>query len=563
MDKFKRIFKAKAIADQEFMLVDCDDAFLEFLPGNSSAKSVNLRAHFPELSHCKPGVFCRLETNQTGEYLIRISMFKMDSHVLNVIDIADDLTVSELEKQVSYLNHQQYLCNEMLNKLDDGIYITDELGKTLYVNDAFENLSGLTRDDLIGRNVQDLKIENTLPNSCCERVIQTRRTVTTINNYYQGQKCLVTGSMISDEQGEFKRTIAVVRDVSELDLLMKKVAKEETLSLAFTKNMGNAEGKSGIPEAVVSNNASVKDIYDKAKRLADIDTTVLILGETGVGKDFLATYIHTTGIHRRDKNMIKVNCAAIPEHLIESELFGYESGAFTGANKHGKKGLFEEAGNGTLFLDEIGDMPYTMQVKLLNALNDKKFYRIGGAREILLNARIIAATNADIRKLVKEKRFRADLYYRLNVISLEIPPLRKRKEDIIPLAQHFLEYYNNKYRKNSFFSPRCLQNFLIYQWPGNIREMKNLIERLTLMSEDVCIDVDLLTDDMGSDIGMIDYQNLPAEDEVGVTLKEKLENHERRLLEEELTKRLTMKESARNLGIDVSTLVRKKQKFNL
>ncbi len=261
--------------------------------------------------------------------------------------------------------------------------------------------------------------------------------------------------------------------------------------------------------------------------------------------------------------MIKINCAAIPEHLIESELFGYENGAFTGAQKGGKKGLFEEAGSGTIFLDEIGDMPYTMQVKLLNALNDLKFYRIGGSKEITLKARIIAATNANIKEMVTEKKFRADLYYRLNVINLTIPPLRERKEDIIPLAQSFLEYYNNKHRKNCFFSPKCLQHFLVYPWQGNVREMKNLIERLTIMSEDVCIDAEMFVEHLGQDVSMMVF-NVEEMDRMNeMTLRERMDLYEKNLLEELIGKNLTMKEMAKQLGIDVSTLVRKKQKHGI
>jgi PAS domain S-box-containing protein len=552
-----------AITDLSFNIRDYDEELNRFLGVVDDLRGQKLSTYMPAISKNEEDNFYRVQTILSGEYYLKQSRKIIGDEEMYFIFIIDYLMINEIEKQVSYLNHQQYLYNEMFNKLDDGIYITDEKGQTLFINDAFVNLSGLSRESLIGKKVQELKADAVLPNSCCEKVIETKQTVTTINNYYEGQKCLVTGSLIRDEHGEFKRTIAVIRDVSELDMLMKKVANEKTLSLAFTKNMDEIKGEMIRDEVIVNNNPMVKDIYQKAKKLADIDSTVLILGETGVGKDFLASYIHANSSTRKKEKMIKINCAAIPEHLIESELFGYENGAFTGAQKGGKKGLFEEAGRGTIFLDEIGDMPYTMQVKLLNALNDLKFYRIGGAKEIKLKARIIAATNANIKELVQEKKFRADLYYRLNVINLTIPPLKERKEDIIPLAQSFLEYYNNKHRKNCFFSPKCLQHFLVYPWNGNVREMKNLIERLTIMSEEVCIDDKMFIEHLGQDVSMMVFNIDTMEQMNEMTLKERMDLYEKNLLEDLISKNFTMKEMAKQLGIDVSTLVRKKQKHGI
>jgi transcriptional regulator with PAS, ATPase and Fis domain len=304
----------------------------------------------------------------------------------------------------------------------------------------------------------------------------------------------------------------------------------------------------------------MKNIYKKAKKIANVDSTILILGETGVGKDFIATYIHNISNSNNGK-FIKINCGAVPEHLLESEFFGYEEGAFTGAQKGGKKGLFEEANGGILYLDEIGDMPYTLQVKLLSAINDRIFYRIGGTNPIEFNARIIAATNHDLKKLVEEKKFRADLYYRLNVVTFVIPPLRSRKEDIIPLSTQFLEYYNNKYGKNCYFTSNCLENFLIYEWPGNIRELKNIIERLVLMTDSADIGTDLFREHLILTESSTALPDLFMADRR--TLKEKTEDFEKDIIESTLAVSKNMKEASLRLGIDISTLVRKKQKYNL
>jgi PAS domain S-box-containing protein len=393
------------ITDDKYNIQEYDKNFYHFVNDKSILKNKKLSVLFNNLRYEFFGEFYIVENEEGSQYYIMQRKIKLHNDDMYLFFLSDYSLYEELEYQIEYLNRQRYINNEMLNKLEDGIYITDEKGKTLFVNDAFVNLSGLSRDALIGETVYGLRKDEVLPNSCCAKVIETQGPVSTINNYYQGQKCLVSGSPIYDEKGNLKRTIAVIRDVSELDMLMKSLTKEDTLSLAFKKKLESQGDRFDNEEAVVSNNKIVTSLYKQAKRLAHVDSTILILGETGVGKDFLATYIHGISDRNKKGNIIKINCGAIPEHLIESELFGYEEGAFTGALRGGKKGLFEEAGEGTIFLDEIGDMPYTLQVKLLNALNDRQFYRIGGNKSINFNARIVAATNADLKTLVDEKKF--------------------------------------------------------------------------------------------------------------------------------------------------------------
>ena len=559
----KWLYFSYVITDDKYNIRDFDDHFFHFTKENEDIKNKKLTVHFNNIQYEYFDNFYEVENKYGDRFYIMQRKLELNNAEMYLFLLTDYKIYKELENQISYLNKQQYLYNELFNKLEDGIYITDEWGKTLYVNDSFLNLSGLNREELIGQTVYELRDERVLPNSCCAKVIETRGPVSTINNYYKGQKCLVSGSPIYDEKGQLKRTIAVIRDVSELDMLMKKIAKEETLSLIYTKKLNSVNTKSGDKDVVISNNKKMKSLYSKADRLSQVDSTVLILGETGVGKDFLATYIHSGSEREKEGNIIKINCGAIPEHLIESELFGYEEGAFTGAQKGGKKGLFEEAGKGTIFLDEIGDMPYMLQIKLLNALNDRKFYRIGGNKAITFNARIIAATNTDLKKLVDEKKFRADLYYRLNVITLKIPPLRERQEDLLPLAQSFLEYYNNKHRRNCFFSPECLEHLLVYNWPGNIRELKNIVERMVIISEDVCLESRLFREQISQEGHEIDLNKLIHWNKDKLTLKQQLEYQEKLIIENTLETCKNMKEASLKLGIDISTLVRKKQKYNI
>jgi len=543
------------ITDDKFNILYCNKYFKKNIIGTEILNK-KITVFFQDIKVDMEEELYSVKSIDNSVYYVTHNKFKLYNYQLYSFFFYDFSIGKELQKQISRLNSQQYLYNEMLNKLKDGIYVTDEVGTTIYVNDAFLNLSGLRREQIIGKTVYELRKNNILPNSCCAKVIETNGPVTTINNYYQGQRCLVSGSPIYDEEGNLSKTIAVIRDVSELDVLMKTITKEENLYKSDYKVKEKVEDNSS---KIVVNNEKMKNIYKKAKKISNVDSTILILGETGVGKDFMAAYIHRIS-NRNKGRFIKINCSAVPEHLLESEFFGYEEGAFTGALKGGKKGLFEEANGGTLYLDEIGDMPYTLQVKLLSALNDRIFYRIGGTEPVEFNARIIAATNHDLKKLVEEKKFRADLYYRLNVVTFVIPPLRNRKEDIIPLSNQFLEYYNNKYGKNCYFNSKSLESFLMYEWPGNIRELKNIIERLVLMADDAVIDTDLFRENL-----MLNETSSPSKlfTEENKTLKEKIEEYEKEVITTTLALSKNMKEAAEKLGIDISTLVRKKQKYNL
>lgn len=546
------------ITDTKFNILFYNDYFrTNICKKNEEILNKKLTIYFHDIKDDENQNFYSVKYIDNSVYYVVHNELKLYEHELFVFFFYDITIGNELEKQINRLSGQQYLYNEMLNKLKDGIYITDEEGTTTFVNDAFLNLSGLTREQIIGKSVYDLKKQNVLPNSCCAKVIETRGPVSTINNYYKGQRCLVSGSPIFDEKGNLKKTIAVIRDVSELDVLMKNITKEKNLFIVNDDDF-HIKIKDAIKEPI-NNNEKMKSIYNKAKKIANVDSTVLVLGETGVGKDFIASYIYNISKKNKGK-FIKINCGAVPEHLLESEFFGYEEGAFTGAQKGGKKGLFEEANGGILYLDEIGDMPYTLQVKLLSAINDRMFYRIGGISPVEFNARIIAATNVDLKHLVDEKKFRSDLYYRLNVVSFVIPPLRQRKDDIIPLSQKFIEYYNNKYGKNCYFTTGCLESFLVYEWPGNIRELKNIIERLVLMTDEASIDKDLFREQLMLNDSPEAGTKLFSETK---TLKDKMDEYEKVIIETTLASSKNMKEAAAKLGIDLSTLVRKKQKYNM
>ena len=481
----------------------------------------------------------------------------------------DQTQYHQLLEQIDQLNQKSVIHEKMFNVLYDGVYITDGKGVALYVNDAFYDLTGLKKEDVLGKSVYQQVEEGIIPNSCTAVVLRTKKPASTISNYYQGRSCLVTGTpvFVGDE---LERVICVIHDVTELQAIKENMAKAASLSSSLKQHLREIEVKTGNKFVVETRSKIMKAIYDKASMVAALDTPVLILGETGVGKDFLVKFIHNLPERKGDCILMKINCGAIPENLLESELFGYEPGAFTGASRQGKVGLFELAYNGTLYLDEIGDMPLSLQVKFLDVLQEKAFYRLGGTKQIFLGARIIAATNVDLEKAIAEGKFRRDLYYRLNVISINLPPLRQRMDDIIPLSMLFLERYNKKYNKTRYFAPHTIELLLNYDWPGNVREIENIIERLVIITPVDCIEPRLFLEQITSAENQfkayIHGKSVSSESQQGKkaqSLKEAMDIYEESFVRDTLKKHANLRDSAKALGIDLSTLVRKKQKYQI
>jgi transcriptional regulator with PAS, ATPase and Fis domain len=294
-------------------------------------------------------------------------------------------------------------------------------------------------------------------------------------------------------------------------------------------------------------------------RVAQVDSTVLLLGESGVGKGMIAKLIHKHSC-RNNGPFIRVDCAGIPDSLIESELFGYEKGAFTGARVEGKPGFFELANKGTLFLDEIGEIPISSQSKLLRFLEDHEIIRIGGTEPKEIDVRIIAATNKMIEELVHSKKFREDLYYRLNVVPIHIPPLRERNDDILPLIFYFLEKFNKTHRKEKVFSPEVIEALCKYDFPGNIRELANIIERLVVVTEKERIEARDLPNAIAGYIAKEIPYSLLSE---GIPLKDALEKYEGSIIERTLKKYGSQREAAKALKVDQGTISRKIKKYSI
>lgn len=319
---------------------------------------------------------------------------------------------------------------------------------------------------------------------------------------------------------------------------------------------------SGLHSDIILNSKSIRDVFDRAKLVAPTEATVLITGESGTGKELVSAMIHLNS-QRKEKNFLQVNCSGIARNLIESELFGYEKGAFTGALTQ-KKGYFETTNGGSLFLDEIGELDISMQAKLLRVLEHGEIIRVGGAHSIRVDVRIIAATNRDLKDEVKKGNFREDLFYRLNVIRIFVPPLRKRKEDIPPLFNHFMELYNKKYHKKindiSIEAKRLLIN---YPWPGNVRELRNLIEGFVILKQDQRIEIDDFPADVReAGLPKLDWQGSsdPLSIRTGISLKD----YEREIIKANLIANSgNRKECAQKLDISERSLYRKIKLYGL
>ena len=438
----------------------------------------------------------------------------------------------------------------------DVIFVSDGNGDTLRVSSACERLWGLKEEALVGRNVRELEKEGVFNPSITRLVLEQKKKVSSFQTTKNGRRLYVVGTPIFDEEGKIIRVVNASRDVTELDMLQQEIENVKTLAQRYQQELMELRSKNYHSENVIIRSNTMKQLMSFVYKIALVDSTVIISGASGVGKEVIAREIHKLS-ERRDKPFIKINCGAIPEALLESELFGYDKGAFTGAKYNGKPGLIELADTGTLFLDEIGELPLALQVKLLQVIQEREFIRIGGTNPIRVDIRIIVATNRNLLELVKEGKFREDMYYRLNVVNLSIPPLRERTDDIIPLAQHFLKKLNKKYFLSKQFLPEVLDAFLDYGWPGNVRELENTVERVVVTVESRMISFEQLPENIKSRQGSAHKPNFePTEI---IPLREAIATVEQNLLRLAMKHYRTTSAAAKALGVSQSTISRKLQ----
>ncbi|MCU7661744.1 sigma-54 interaction domain-containing protein [Bacillus thuringiensis] len=368
----------------------------------------------------------------------------------------------------------------------DEIFVTDEQGIVVRVNSTCERHYQLAAEELVGKHVKELQKDGIFYPSATLEVIEKKRPIELVQTTKSGEYLHVRTRPVFDDEGNLRRVISYSRDLTELYQLRQKVEEMDNQLKTYKKELRETYEHEGL----IFKSLAMQKIVDTIKKVSVVDSTVLVLGETGVGKSRLVRHLHEVS-HRKNESFYEINCAALPTNLIESELFGYSGGSFTGANREGKKGLLESAHKGTLFLDEIGEMPIEIQAKLLQVLQEKTFRPIGGRELKKVDVRIVAATNRDLSEMVKQGTFRKDLYYRLNVIPIAIPPLRERTEDILPLIYHYLQHFNKKYGRDVKLAPSTLQMFVGYPWEGNNREIENVIERVVITVDDVVTVQDL------------------------------------------------------------------------
>jgi PAS domain S-box-containing protein len=375
------------------------------------------------------------------------------------------------------LNENENYLESIIENSYDGIYITDSKGLTLKVNKSYERITGIDREKLIGKYVKDLADKGLLSVYLTDKVVKEKSSIT-INQKINNKMLTITGNPILDKNGDVTRVITNVRDITDILTLEKQLRISQEMANIYRQEVFEDVGQDNI----VCKSQAMQQVFHLAKKIAPKNSTALILGETGVGKEVVAKYIHTNS-SRSEKNYVKINCGAIPENLLESELFGYVGGAFTGANPKGKLGMFELANEGTLFLDEIGELPMNLQSSLLRVLQDNEVTRVGDTASRKVDVRIIAATNKNLEEMIESREFRSDLFYRLNVISVFIPPLRERIEDISDFAELFIGELNNKYGDDKILTQEFVEKLLRRDWPGNVRELANFIEKQYVMTD--------------------------------------------------------------------------------
>ena len=366
---------------------------------------------------------------------------------------------------------------QLCDTFRDAICVTNREGIVTLVNKRHAELTGIAREKMMGSRIQDMVQNGIFDVVLNPRIVETGQKVSSVQNLYNGRTLLLDGHPVKDATGKVAYVVTVIRDITALTELREEITAQRELLETF-QNL-SSEGASGNQYPRVVQSPVMQRLYAEASAIAETDATVLLLGETGVGKDVVARHIHRNSL-RADAPFIKVDCGSIPENLIETELFGYVPGSFSGASKHGKAGLVEAASSGTLFLDEIGELPMTMQSRLLRVLQDWEVLRVGATVPKKVDVRVVAATNKELEREVAKGTFRSDLYYRLKVAVLNIPPLRSRRVDILPLAQSFLTFYGKKYRKAVNLSEEAKQVLQNHTWPGNVRELENLVQGLVV-----------------------------------------------------------------------------------
>jgi PAS domain S-box-containing protein len=474
-------------------------------------------------------------------------------------DITELEGVSEELTAVQKLNRE---LDTIIESSHDGIVVTDHNGVIRHFNQAFSRVTGIPASEAIGMQEEELERRGVISQAVSKMVIKGKKRITVIQQVSDGGVLLSTGTpIVDDETGDILQVVMNCRDLSQLNRVKAELDEAKRLSERYHSELEVLRAQQMEIEGMIAESEEMRNIVQMCMRIAQVDTSILLLGESGVGKGVLAKLIHQRSLRSKGP-FISINCGAIPGNLLESELFGYAPGAFTGAHQKGKPGFIELSDGGTLFLDEIGELPLDLQVKLLTVLQEKHVTRIGDVGGRKVDFRLIAATNANLMERVKIGTFREDLYYRINVVPVEIPPLRKRTEDLFPLIHYFLAKFNSKHHLDKRISYNALDAMQAYRWPGNVRELENIIERLIVTTVDPIIEIKhlpamMLEARMPSIAFPADLEDENERVKVPVR-QEKKEEEELAVLYRQYK---STRKVAQILGIHQSTVVRRLKKY--
>ena len=451
------------------------------------------------------------------------------------------------------MNYYKNIVSQILKMTSDGFIITDTEGNVREINKQYADFFGKSRSEIIGKSIL-----NIIPNSKMIDIVKHKFSEEDAVHKYidgeaKGNSVIVSRSYVEDEDGNVVAGVAQVKFKVQTLAVAKKLMNEYEELEYYREEFQNQNRVDNI----IGSDTKFREIVKECLKVAKTDIPVLLTGETGTGKEVMAKALHTNSL-RYDKPFVSINCAAIPFELLESELFGYMDGAFTGAKRGGKKGKFQLANGGTIFLDEIGDMPSSMQAKLLRVLQEKEIEPLGSEKSIPLDVRVVAATRQDLEAKMKDGSFREDLYYRLSVFNIHIPPLRERGGDSLELAEFFLDELNHKYKTYKTFSKAVKAYFLKYQWPGNVREVNNVVQSAYAISTENIIDINDIPARMQQEKPVINL------DKNKKSLGQMVDDYEKDVILELLKKHKgNCLEAAKEAGIHKSNFYRKLQKYGI
>jgi len=554
------------VVDREKQIINFNESGLKMIKMNAanvmnkSAEMIFHAEHINTVFRTGETILNHLQiTDKMGVLVDYSPIIDFNNEVEGIIIIVQDLPmVEEMAMEIEHIKNLNQDLNAILSTIYDEILVVNQNGELIRYSESFiSEFWDIDLKNLIGRNLLELENKGLFTPSVTRLVMEQRKKVSVVQETKSGKKILAVGNPVFNDKKDIERIIIASRDITETTKLKTELREVKKISDQYKQELETFKNKDQLFKKIIYCSPKMEQVMEQVNRISNFSSTVLIYGESGVGKEVIAQAIHQLG-SRSSEPFLKLNCGAIPENLLESELFGYSKGSFTGADKNGKDGYFQKADRGILFLDEIGEMPLSLQVKLLRVLQEQEVVPIGSTTPIPINVQIVAATNKRLEKLVEQGTFREDLFYRLNVIPIHVPSLRERPEDIPLLAFHFLQQINDKYNRSYHLSQDALNLLEVHSWPGNIRELQNMIERLAVSSDHQTIDAHFVNQFLmiGSDF----RKEKPLISKVS-PLQETLDYVEEQLILLAMKQYKTTTKAAKALGVSQSSVSRKYQKI--